>query len=250
MHSTKLFDLTGKVALVTGGTRGIGEAMAKGLKEAGAKVWIHGTNEEVLERIAKEKGYNYCVANLKDISQIDAMIERISKVEDKLDILINNAGYEAHSSLEEANEEYLDGIYNVNAKSPYFIIQKLLPLLKKANGASIINVTSIHEVVPVRENTSYCMSKAALAMYTKVAALELAKYNIRVNNLAPGAIRTDMNKDLVAEMDFDKWIPLGRVGDVSEMIGPTIFLASAASSYMTGATLFIDGGYKENLLRY
>lgn len=250
MDSNKLFDLTGKVALVTGGTRGIGEAMAKGLQEAGAKVWIHGTNEEVLKKIAKEKGYNYCVANLKDISQIDNMIERITSIEERLDILINNAGYETHSTIEEATQDYLDGIYNVNTKSPYFIIQKLLPLLKKSGNASIINVTSIHETVPVRENTAYCMSKAALAMYTKVAALELAKYNIRVNNLAPGAIRTDMNKDLVDDMDFDKWIPLGRVGDVAEMIGPTIFLASQASSYMTGATLFIDGGYKENLLRY
>lgn len=250
MKSSKLFDLTGKVALVTGGTRGIGEAMAQGLKEAGAKVWIHGTNETILKQISEEKGYEYCVANLMDLDQIDQMIERINSVETKLDILINNAGYETHSTLEEASEEYLDGIYNVNTKSPYFIVQKLLPLLKESGSASIVNVTSIHEVVPVRENTAYCMSKAALAMYTKVAALELAKYNIRVNNLAPGAIRTDMNKELVDDMSFDEWIPLGRVGDVSEMIGPTIFLASKASSYMTGATLFIDGGYKENLLRY
>lgn len=250
MTSKDLFDLTGKVALVTGSSRGIGKAMAKGLKEAGAKVWIHGTSEDVLKQMADEEGYSYCVADFSDLRQVDQMVAHIMEKEQKLDILINNAGYETHASVETATEGYLDTIYTINTKSPYFLVQKLLPLLKEAQGASIINVTSIHETVPVRENTAYCMSKASLAMYTKVAALELAKYNIRINNLAPGAIKTDINKDLVNSMDFQEWIPLGRVGSVEEMIGPTIFLASKASSYMTGATLFIDGGYKENLLRY
>ncbi len=245
-----LFDLTGKVALVTGSTRGIGAAMAKGLQEAGARVWIHGTKESVVRNIAEEHGYRYCVANLKDTTQVTQMVKDLLAEESCLDILINNAGFENYKLLEDGDEQHLDDIYNVNTKSPYFIIQTLLPLLQKSESPSIINVTSIHEMIPVKGNGAYCMSKAALAMYTKVAALELAKYKIRINNLAPGAICTDMNRELIESMNFEDWIPLGRVGEVEEMVGPVLFLASQASSYMTGATLFVDGGYKENLVRY
>lgn len=246
----KLFDLTGKVALVTGGTRGIGEAIAAGLKEAGADVWIHGSNENRTRAIAEDRGYKYCAGNLMELENVKIMVDKLKCVESKIDIIINNAGIDAECDIENADENYLDIVYNVNTKSPYFIIQELLPLMKNAGQGSIINVTSIHDIVPVRELTAYCMSKASLAMYTKVAALELAKYSIRVNNLAPGAIKTSMNEEIVKTMDFDKWIPLGRVGDVSEIAGPAIFLASDASSYITGATLYVDGGYKENLLRY
>ena len=172
------------------------------------------------------------------------LVDDIKLRESKVDILVNNAGIEYHKSVEEGDNEYLDSIYQINCKTPYFLVQELLPLLKKSNSASIINVTSIHDIVPVRENSSYCMSKASLAMYTKVAALELAKEGIRVNNLAPGAIATDMNKDLLDKMNFGQWIPLQRPGRCDEFIGPSVFLASEASSYMTGATLYIDGGYK------
>ena len=169
---------------------------------------------------------------------------------DTLDVLVNNAGFETHCPVESAMEEEMDSVYNVNAKSPFFLLQKLLPMLRKSEGASVINVTSIHQKVPVRENGYYCMAKASLSMFTKVAALELAKENIRVNNLAPGAILTDMNRELVENMEFEQWIPLERVGRAEELVGPAVFLASAASSYVTGTTLYVDGGYSENLLRY
>ena len=144
----------------------------------------------------------------------------------------------------------MDAIDKGNTKSAYVLLQKLLRALKKAGRASVINVTSIHQKVPVRENGYYCMAKASLGMFTKVAALELAKYGIRVNNLAPGAILTDMNRELVEAMDFEQWIPIGRVGRADELIGPAVFLASDASSYVTGTTLYVDGGYSENLLQY
>ena len=122
--------------------------------------------------------------------------------------------------------------------------------MEKAKGASIINVTSIHETVPVRTQAYYCMAKAALSMLTKVAALEFAAKEIRVNNIAPGAIETDMNRELIQEMDFEQWIPMGRVGNSDEIVGPVIFLASEASSYVTATTVTVDGGYAQNLLRY
>lgn len=245
-----LFDLTGKVAVVTGGTKGIGAAIAKGLKDAGAKVWIHGSQEVFTRQEAEQHGYAYSYGDLSTKEGYQKLVDDIRAIETKVDILINNAGMEYYKSIEEGDHDYLDSIYQVNCKSPYFLVQALLPLLRKSSSGSIINVTSIHDVVPVRRNSSYCMSKASLAMYTKVAALELAKEGIRVNNLAPGAIATSMNEDLIEQMDFDRWIPLQRPGTCDEMIGPSIFLASEASSYMTGATLYVDGGYKENLLRY
>lgn len=246
----QLFDLTGKNVLITGGTRGIGFAIAAGVKQAGGRVWIHGSNGERTKKIAEDNGFEYLYGDLKNQEGLDEILLPFLNQEDRLDVLINNAGFETHSAIENAEEESMDAIYNVNTKSPYFLLQKLLPALKKANGASVINVTSIHQKVPVRENGYYCMAKASLGMFTKVAALELAKYGIRVNNLAPGAILTDMNRELVEAMDFGKWIPMERVGRADELVGPAVFLASDASSYVTGTTLYVDGGYSENLLRY
>lgn len=246
----KLFDLTGKTVLVTGGTRGIGLAIAQGMKESGAKVWIHGSRQDSTKAVAEAGGYSYIYGDLSETAHLDAMLQPLVEAEDKLDVLVNNAGFETHSPIESAEETQMDAIYNVNAKSPYFLVQKLLPMMRNAGGGSIINVTSIHQTVPVRENSYYCMSKASLAMFTKIAALELAGDQIRVNNLAPGAILTDMNRDLVESMDFDQWIPMERVGRVEELAGPAVFLASDASSYVTGTTLYVDGGYRENLLRY
>lgn len=245
-----LFDLTGKNVLITGGTRGIGFAVAKGLKEAGAAVWIHGSGRERTEAVAESQGFQFLYGDLSSTEALDEMLEPFLSRESRLDVLINNAGFETHRLIEEGEEQAMDSIYNVNAKSPYFLVKKLLPALKNAHGASVINVTSIHQKVPVRGNGYYCMAKASLAMFTKTAALELAKYDIRVNNLAPGAILTDMNRELVQEMDFDQWIPMGRVGQAEELVGPAVFLASEASSYVTGTTLYVDGGYSENLLRY
>lgn len=246
----KVFDLAGKVAFVTGASRGIGLAIAQGLKDAGATVWVHARTQKNIEAVAKENGFNYTYGDLADMASLEKIVADITSKEDKLDILVNNAGYEIHSPVDEMTESDLNMMYNINAKSPVFLVKQLVPFLKKSKAGSIINVTSIHQEVPVRENSYYCMAKAALGMYTKTAALELAKYNIRVNNLAPGAIFTDMNRELVEAMDFNQWIPMGRVGETHELIGPAIFLASDASSYVTGATLFVDGGYKENLLRY
>lgn len=245
-----LFDLNEKIAVITGGTRGIGLAIALGMKQAGATVWIHGRVKETTSAVAEQYGFHYIYGDLKQPEVLDDMLKPFMAAENRLDILVNNAGFEEHSLMAEVTGDMLDSIYHVNARSPFYLTQKLLPLLKKSSAASIINVTSIHQTVPVRGNGPYCIAKAALAMFTKVIALELAGDNIRVNNLAPGAILTDMNRELVEQMDFEQWIPMERVGQADELAGPAIFLASAASSYVTGTTLYVDGGYRENLLRY
>lgn len=246
----KLFDLSGRVALVTGGTRGIGLAIACGLQRAGAKVWIHGSKEENTRQVAAKHGFCWVSADFGDPLSAGSLAGKLAKEEPRLDILVNNAGCEGHEPVWELTDAAWDRIHAVNTKSPIKVLQALLPLLEKSAHASVINVTSIHQLVPMKTGASYCMSKAALDMFTKVAALELANRHIRVNSLAPGAIATDINREVVEALPFDDWIPLGRVGNTEELMGPAIFLASDASSYMTGCTLFVDGGYKENLLRY
>ena len=245
-----IFDISNKTVIVTGGTRGIGLSIALALKERGSNVWIHGSNEEKTKIVSDKYGFKYLSADLRDLTSIDNMFEKFSKTEKTLDVLINNAGYELHEYLENLNITDLDNVNNVNFKAPMIISNKFLPLLKKSDYPSIINISSIHQTVPVKTNSYYCTAKASLEMFAKIASLEWAKYKIRVNNIAPGAIRTDMNKDLLATYSFDKWIPLERVGDSEEIVGPVIFLAAKASSYITGTTIFVDGGYQNNLLRY
>jgi gluconate 5-dehydrogenase len=246
----KLFCLKGKTAFISGGTRGIGLAIAIGMKDAGADVWIHGSKEDATRRIADTYGFSFVFADLKKKQERERVTENLLERLEVLDVLVNNAGFETQKKISETTEADLDDHFQVNTKSPYHLVQALLPLLKKAANPAVINVTSIHQQVPVRNNGAYCMAKAALEMFTKVAALEFGPLGIRVNNLAPGAIETDMNRELIRQMDFPSWIPLGRVGNTEDLVGPAVFLASDASRYITGATLYVDGGYKENLLRY
>ena len=245
-----MFDVRNMNVLITGGTRGIGFAIAKGFKNAGANVWIHGSREESTRKIAEENGFAFVYGDLKDLESVLRITKEIAQVIGSLDVLVNNAGCEIHGGVVEVEAKELEELFRVNLFSPVLLVKDSVELLKKSSYPSIINITSIHQQVPYKNNSAYCMSKAALEMYTRVSALELAKAGIRVNSIAPGAILTDINADIIASMDFEEWIPLHRVGNAEEIVGPAIFLASRASSYMTGATLFVDGGYKENLLRY
>lgn len=245
-----MFEVNDKNVLITGATRGIGLALAKGFQKAGANVWIHGSKKESTRVAAEENGFHYVYGNLKEVENVHKMMQTISSFVSTLDVLINNAGCEIHGDVENLDEKDLEDLFRVNLFSPAMLVKESVELLKRSSYPSIINITSIHQQVPYKNNSAYCMSKAALEMYTKVSALELAKYGIRVNSIAPGAILTDINADIIAAMKFEEWIPLGRVGSTEEIVGPAIFLASRASSYMTGSTIFVDGGYKENLLRY
>ena len=240
------FDLSGRVALVTGSSRGIGKGIAEAFKGAGARVWFHGTSEE-------PGRVNYVAADFTRPTEVQRLADTIARNEQRLDILVNNAGIEPVMPLEALDLEKFDACFAVNVRAAVHLTTALLPLLKRSGCASVINVTSIHESVPYPHNAAYSMSKAALAMFTKTAAIELAPLKIRVNNLAPGAIETDMNRDVIEQIGrekFAEWIPAGRVGAVDEVIGPALFLASDAASYVTGATLYADGAYRHHLVRY
>jgi len=253
MDPAPTFRLDGKIALVTGGTRGIGRAVGIGLAQAGAKVWIHGRASGPGEELAKEIGGRFIAADLSQPQSVQALAARLAAEEPRLDVLVNNAGMEHIMPFERYRMDLFDRVMQVNLRAPVELTQLLLPLLKKSPAASIINITSIHGSTPAPNNSAYCMAKAAMEMATATLSVELAPLGIRINNLAPGAIRTDMNAELFDALGpgtFDEWVPMGRVGNVGEMVGPVLFLASEASSYMTGATLVADGGYTRNLLRY
>ena len=243
--------LLGKTALITGGTRGIGLAIARGFQNAGATVWIHG-KEAADPALLREFDDRYIAVDLADSGAAAAIARDLAGATERLDILVNNAGVETIMPIEQLDPAVLALTWRINAQAPLELIHALMPLLK-GHEASVINVTSIHEATPYPGNVAYCMSKAALAMATKVASIELAKHAIRLNNLAPGAIETDINRAVIDTIGRDRWaewIPAGRVGSTDEVVGPALFLASNASRYMSGSTIFVDGAYRENLVRY
>jgi gluconate 5-dehydrogenase len=248
-----LFSLAGKTALVTGSARGIGKAVAGGFAAAGARLYLLDRLEAQGQAAAQAIGGRFIKANLARLEEIEQAVEDISSREAQLDVLVNNAAIELIAPLEQLEPETLEQVWQVNLRAAVALTRGLLPLLKKSAGASIINVTSIHETIPYHGNIAYCMSKAALSMFTKTVSLEVAPYGIRVNSLAPGAVETELNREVLDKIgrdNFAGWIPLGRVARTEEMVGPALFLASPASSYMTGTTLFVDGGYMQNLVRY
>jgi glucose 1-dehydrogenase len=239
-------DLAGKSALVTGSTRGIGAGLADALERAGMQVIRHGLHDDTT---AAGKAV---AADLSHVDGVAALAEAVATRVDRLDVLVNNAGVELPARMEHLEERDVRITLDVNLTAPMLLVRELLPLLS-GDQASVVNVTSIHDDVPYSGNVGYVASKAGLEAATRTMALELAPHGIRVNSIAPGAIDTDMNRDVTDGMGremFSSWIPLGRIGTVDDLVAPMLFLASNASRYMTGARLLVDGGYSLALLRY
>lgn len=239
-------DLAGSTALVTGSSRGIGAGLADALEAAGVKVLRHGS--------APTPGSpELIVADLASAEGVAALTDAVHERVDHLDLVVNNAGVELPSRLENMSDDSLRRTLDVNLTAPLLVTRSLLPLLRAGRGRSVVMVTSIHDAVPYSGNVAYVASKAGLEAATRTLALELASDRIRVNALAPGAIETELNREVIDEMGrdrFDSWIPLGRVGQIDDLVGALLFLASEASRYVSGARLLVDGGYSQALLRY
>ena len=248
-----LFDLSGKVAVVTGGTRGIGLMVARGLLQAGARVYISSRKAEAGEAaVAELSAFGKVVSLPADLSTEAECIRLAAEVanrEDELHILVNNAGATWGEPLETFPESAWDKVLDLNLKSPFFLTRAFLPLLEEAgthdDPARIINIGSIDGLhVPPMSTYSYSSSKAALHQLTRVLAKELGPRHITVNAVAPGPFESKM---MAATLDaFGKEIaarsPLGRIGRPDDMAGVAIFLASRAGSYVTGSVLAVDGG--------
>ena len=245
--------LKDQVALVTGGSRGIGEMIAKAFVERGADVIINSRKQDACERTASSlREFGRCRALAGDLSTLEgiaAVVRDLQAITPRLDVLVNNAGATWGAPLAEFPEAGWSKTVDVNLKAPFFLIQRLLPLLMHAatpaEPSRVINIASIDGLrPPAFESYAYAASKAGILMLTQHLATQLAKDAILVNAIAPGFFRTKMtdailDKDEGAEVGR---LPLGRVGAADEIGGTAVFLASRAAGYMTGTTIVCDGG--------
>ncbi len=245
-----MFDLHGKLALVTGSSRGIGRSIALALASAGCDVLIHGRSagekaQAVVEEIrAMGRESRIYAADVSKKEDILAMFDKIKADYGKLDILVNNAAILNRIPLLEMDYEDWNGIIQTNSGG-YFLCTKCAALMMKETGGRIINISSVSQYQAAVGRAHYCASKGAIAMLTKCAALELAPLGITVNAVLPGSIHTDFNDDVLSDPTYYanvlKGIPAGRLGKADDIGGAVAFLASDEASFVSGAEIVVDG---------
>lgn len=247
-----LFDLSGKVAMVTGSTRGLGEVFAKALAKAGADVAVCGRNPKDLERVPAEiqaMGRNSVGFELDVLSKekIKKGVEQILNHFGRIDILVNNAGTNYRVPVLEYPEEMWDLIINTNLKGYYLVAQAVVPQMIERGYGKVINISSIFGKTPLPHQLAYAASKGGVNQITKVMALEWAKLGVRVNAIAPTYFETDMVKQIRNDPERFNFInertPMGRWGYLHELEGTVIFLAAPASDFITGQIIYVDGGW-------
>ncbi|MDA9642997.1 SDR family oxidoreductase [bacterium] len=248
-----IFSLKGKTALVTGAGTGVGASLAMTLSKAGAKVALAArrveklkeTEEKISESGGIAKSFSLDVSSEKNVQDC---LDSISKEIDEIDILVNNAGTTTVASIDGTTSEDWDTVINTNLRGPWYLAKEWVKRRRSndLSGGNVLNISSITGEAVQKGNGVYCVSKAGLSHLTRQMALEWAKYGIRVNSLAPGYMRTDINKEFIdsdISNDMIKRIPMRRVGSIDEMDGALLLLVSDAGSYITGSTLIVDGGH-------
>jgi len=247
------FRLDGKVAVVTGGSRGLGHVIAEALSSAGAVVALSARRAEPAQRAAESitratgRDVLGLAADVTSASNVESMVERVLKSFGRIDILVNNAGINVRGAIEDLREEDWDAVIDTNLKGPWLCCRAVAPVMKRQKWGRVINVSSMLGEISLPGRTPYASSKGGLTLLTKTLALEWAKDGINVNALCPGPFLTEINTPLLndpaARAQMEGNVPLARWGEPVELGPAAVFLASEASSFMTGATLFIDGGY-------
>jgi NAD(P)-dependent dehydrogenase (short-subunit alcohol dehydrogenase family) len=253
MGAMERFRLDGRVAVVTGGVRGLGKVMAEALADAGASVAVTARDHQNAERVARElaiaSGHPTLGLGVEVASKtsVEAMVARVVEHWGRLDILVNNAGINIRRPIEQLDESEWDQVIDTNLKGAWLCCQAVYPEMKKRRWGRVINLSSMLAEVALPGRSPYCASKGGLTALTKVLALEWAADGINVNAICPGPFATELNlpllNDPAARAAMESKVPLGRWGDPSELGPVAVFLASEASSYVTGASLFVDGGY-------
>lgn len=253
---TDLFDVVGRIVLITGSSRGLGFAFARGFAEAGAKVVINGTRPETVEPAVRRirraggfaRGYPF---NVTDSAPVAQAVARIERQVGPIDVLINNAGIHRRAPLEDMTDEQWQDVIDVNLTGIFTVTRRVVQGMIERRQGAIINISSLNAQGARPTIGNYCAAKGGLEALTRSMATEWGRYNVRVNAIAPGYFVTDLTRPLVEDPEFDAWVkdnvPLGRWGDPSELVGTAIFLSSPASSYITGRVISIDGGWRSSL---
>jgi gluconate 5-dehydrogenase len=246
-----IFNIKGKVALVTGSTGALGNTFARGLAQHGATVILNGRNnaklvekvQELVDEGFKAYGFAFDVTRSEEIN---VAISRIENEVGPVDILVNNAGINLRASLEEFKNEDWDKVIGINLTGPYLVAKAVVQSMIKRKSGKIINIGSVQNELGRPTIAPYAASKGGLKMLTKGMATDWAKYNIQVNGIGPGYFKTEMTKPLYENPEFDAWLcgrtPSNRWGDPEELMGALLFLASDASSYVNGHMIYVDGG--------
>lgn len=246
------FSLEGKTIFISGSTGGIGKAIAQGLAEVGAQLVLAGRREELLHSIAEEisKGGDKVLPVVLDITVMNSIknaVKTVMKEFNKIDVLINCAGTNVRKHFLEVEEKDYDSVMDVNAKGLYFLSQEVCKLMAQRKRGKVINIASLNSFIALSTVSVYAASKGAVAQITKAMAVDLARYNIQVNAIAPGFIKTPFNKLLWGNKEKYDWVAertlCRRFGLPEDLIGATQFLSSKASDFITGQVIIVDGGF-------
>jgi NAD(P)-dependent dehydrogenase (short-subunit alcohol dehydrogenase family) len=254
----ELFSVAGQVVLVSGGSRGIGRALAEGFAQRGARVIITGRDQANLETTAAELSTGEfsvrpLVCDVADAASVERLVETVVGEYDRIDTLLNVAGVNNRKRAETFTPEEFDFILDINLKGSFLLAQHVgRRMIARGQGGQIINIDSLNTHAPLKGVLPYAMSKAGVSMMTRGLATEWGAHGIRVNALAPGFILTDLTRKLWSDPTMQAWgranTPLGRIGQVEDMIGTAIFLASPASKFMTGQVVYVDGGFSAGIM--
>jgi gluconate 5-dehydrogenase len=251
MPDLKLFDLTGRIALITGSSDGIGLALARGLAKAGARVILNGRDRVKLAAATAtlaQDGFTSALASfdVADRQNVQSSIERIEREVGEIDILINNAGIQRRHPFETFPEETWREIMSINLDGVFHVTQAVGGRMVARKRGRIINICSVASELGRRTIVPYAATKGAVRQLTRGLSAEWARHNIQINAIAPGYIRTPLNQALIDDKDFAAWVeartPAARWAEPEELIGAAIFLASDAASYVNGHVLYVDSG--------
>jgi len=246
-----VFELSGKVALVTGAYRGLGFAIAQGLARAGASVVLNGRRIEAVEPAARALTAQSLKAStaIFDVTDGDAVRAAVTAIENehgRIDVLVNNAGIQRRGALADFSQQDWDDIIATNLTAPFVVSQAVLPGMIARKSGKIVHIASLMSELARPSVVPYTAAKGGVRQLTRGMAVELAPHNIQVNAIAPGYFATEMNRALIDNAEFNAWVckrtPAGRWGQPDELAGTAVFLASSASNYITGQLLIVDGG--------
>lgn len=251
--SLNLFDLSGRRALITGSSQGIGFALAKGLQAAGAQIVLNGRDTAKLEAAAQQlgDGVHQLAFDATDHDAVRAAVDGFEADHGPIDILVNNAGMQHRTALEDFPADAFERLMQTNIASVFHVGQACARHMIARGQGKIINIASVQTALARPGIAPYTMTKGAVANLTKGMATDWAKYGLQCNGLAPGYFDTPLNAALVADPEFSAWLekrtPAGRWGNVEELVGAAVFLSSKASSFVNGHTLYVDGGITASL---